>query len=67
MKRVLALVFSAVMGLGLVIPAMADPAGTGTNQAAVTTPASSGQKHHKKGHHHGKKDHKKKADATTAQ
>jgi len=66
MKKLLALVFMLLMGVILVIPAMADTAGYGANQSALTTPAASNQKQGKKGHRHVKKQHKKKADASAA-
>jgi len=64
MRKITVLIFTALMGLALVIPAAADPAGSGNNQSALTTPGSSAQKQGKKGHRHGKKQHKKKADTT---
>ena len=65
MKKLSVLVFTAMIGLALVMPATADTSGFGNNQPVIQNGGNSGQKQAKKGHRHGKKQHKKKA-VTTA-
>ena len=65
MKKLLILAFTALMGLALVVPAMADSA-SGDNQSSLTTSGSPVKKQNKKKHYKpAKKQHKKKSDTPT--
>jgi hypothetical protein len=61
MKELLMLLFSALLCVGLVLPATAETASPESKQS-IATPGSNTSKQGKKAYHHGKGHHKKKAE-----